>query len=66
MNLQASITWIDARNQLPDEDETVLIAESDGEVSSGFLDEGGWRYTSADRVIAEVTHWADMPAAPKN
>lgn len=66
MQATSLITWHDARLNPPDEDILVLIAEDDGEVSTGFLDGEEWRYASAELVVGEVTHWADLPEAPTN
>jgi hypothetical protein len=60
----STVTWIDAIQALPDDDMTVLIGLEDGEVWTGFLDSGIWRYVSADKIEAKVTHWAEFPAPP--
>ncbi len=62
--ITATLNWIPIFDELPDEQSTVLIAEHDGEVSLGFLDDGDWRYDTAERVLSYVTHWADVPAHP--
>ena len=56
--------WIDADIELPDDEENVLIAFADGEVWTGFRDGDNWRYTSADLVTTEVTHWQRLPEPP--
>lgn len=57
--------WIAITEQLPDDDQTVLIALDDGEVWTGYMDEGVWRYVSADLIdSAKVTHWAEFPEPP--
>lgn len=56
--------WISVADRLPDDDLTVLIALADGEVWTGFMDAGDWRYVSADLVGIEVTHWMDFPEPP--
>lgn len=51
----------------PDDDMTVLIALSDGEVWTGYRDAGDWRFVSGDLVSqgsATVTHWAEFPDPP--
>lgn len=58
------VEWIPVGFRLPDVELTVMIHEDDGEVSTGFLDNEVWRYVSADRVNANVIHWAEMPAGP--
>ena len=61
---KSSVEWVDATKQLPDDDMTVLIALEDGEVWTGFMDSGVWRYVSADAIEGTVTHWAEFPAPP--
>ena len=56
--------WQDANVSLPDDDVTVLIALDDGEVWTGFMDAGEWRYVSGDEMAAKVTHWQHLPAGP--
>ena len=60
--------WHSAKTELPDDEQTVLIALSDGEVWTGFMDAGDWRFVSAELVDqgegTKVTHWADFPAPP--
>lgn len=62
--LPAVAAWKRCADELPDEDTTVLIALEDGEVWTGFLDAGVWRYVSADPVDVKVTHWMDFPEPP--
>ena len=42
-----TITWHKCSDQMPDDDESVLLACDDGEVQVGFLDAGTWRYQDA-------------------
>lgn len=56
--------WIGVEEDRPDDDITVLIALSDGEVWTGFLDAGQWRFESADPVETPVTHWMHFPPPP--
>jgi len=62
--VSSSVEWVDTSKQLPDDDMTVLIALDDGEVWTGFMDSGVWRYVSADAIEGTVTHWAAFPAPP--
>lgn len=62
-----TITWHKCSDQMPDDDESVLLACDDGEVQVGFLDAGTWRYQDAMPLElhgVSVTHWADLPAHP--
>jgi hypothetical protein len=60
----SSVVWVDAKDKLPDEEITVLLALDDGEVWTGFLDSGTWRYVSADMIEERVMYWAEFPAPP--
>jgi hypothetical protein len=58
--------WTAVTECLPDDDQCVLIALSDGEVWTGFHDgDAGWRFVSADLVGDPVTHWMPFPEPPK-
>lgn len=57
--------WISTDLALPDDDATVLIHMDDGEVWTGFLDAGTWRYVSGDSIEAEVLHWRPFPEPPE-
>ena len=61
---ESTIIWHDAALDLPDDELTVLVALDDGEVWTGFLDAGQWRYVSADLIEPTVTHWAEFPLPP--
>ena len=63
--MSASIQWVPAADVVPDDETTVLIALDDGEVWTGFKDGDDWRYVSADKVEATVTHWAHFPEPPE-
>ena len=57
--------WIPVAHALPDDDATVLIHMADGEVWTGFLDAGTWRFVSGDSIESEVLHWRPFPQPPK-
>jgi hypothetical protein len=60
-----SIQWIAVADQLPDDDMTVLIADTENDVTLGFHDgDAGWRYCNAALVGDPVTHWAELPDGP--
>ena len=59
-----TITWIPVSKELPDDEETVMVALDDGEVWLGFHSETRWSAVDADLFQAEVTHWARMPEGP--
>ncbi len=59
-----TITWHRCTEQLPDDECTVLIAFSDGEVWTGFHDADCWRYVSGNSVERDPMYWAHLPAPP--
>lgn len=63
--MRSVVQWHDPAALLPDDETTVLVAIEDGEVWTGFLDAGRWRYVSADAIEARVLWWAHFPAPPK-
>jgi len=67
---QSAPSWVDVRETMPDDEMTVLIALSDGEVWTGFHAENAWRHVSADLVDqgsgTTVTHWMHLAAGPGN
>src|SRR5688572_23936764 len=66
----SEVVWINADVELPDDEMTVLMALSDGEVWTGFRDAGEWRYVSADPVDqgngTKVLFWAAFPEPPND
>jgi hypothetical protein len=56
--------WHDVRLAMPDDELTVLVALEDGEVWTGYMDAGQWRYVSAEAIEPKVLHWAHFPAPP--
>lgn len=63
-NLQSTITWIRAADQLPDDDITVLIVDGEENLEMGFFDGQTWRYTSSDIVFCGVIFWSEIPQFP--
>ena len=59
------MVWHDARQELPDDELTVMVALANGEVWLGFHTEEDWRQVSAETFDQRVTYWADLPTAPK-
>ena len=55
--------WIPCAEQLPDDDEVVLIW-SDGEPWTGFHEARLWHYVSGDPCSKPVTHWMPFPEGP--
>lgn len=53
------LTWHTTGN--PDADTTVLIQDTDNEITIGFWDGEFWRDRDTEAVIGEVKAWADMP-----
>ena len=63
--MSASVNWRSVDEDLPDDDATVLIHLQCGEIWTGFLDAGQWRYVSADAIDEPVLHWAPFPNPPE-
>lgn len=63
-----TICWIDATEQLPDEDLIVLIrtTSTTEPVWLGYLDAGHWRNADGMLTADTVTHWADMLEGPQS
>lgn len=57
--------WKDVNKELPDADETVLVATIDNTepVWLGYYD--GERWLDVEGIPVKVAHWAPMPEAPK-
>lgn len=58
--------WRPVEQELPDDEETVLLHLESGEVWTGFLNGKTWRFVSADKIEEEVLHWAPFPHPPIN
>lgn len=60
------IHWVDVKDQLPDDETTVLIysAKHDEPVWFGFYEANAWFLPDGMPLLARPTHWADMPAGP--
>jgi hypothetical protein len=56
--------WTATKDQLPDDEMTVLLALADGEVWPGFHEDDKWFYVSADPVGVEVLYWTEFAAHP--
>lgn len=63
--LELMESWTPADKALPDDELTVLIALDDGEVWTGFMDAGEWRYVTGDPMAAKVLYWMNLPEPPK-
>lgn len=63
--LFSQLVWRKVKDELPDDDQTVLVHMDDGEVWTGFLDTEVWRFVSGDRIEAEVLHWMPFPEPPE-
>ena len=61
------INWISVKDELPDEELTVLIATTDPEqpVFVGYLDQGIWRWDAFPLSNGQITHWSELPEPPK-
>jgi hypothetical protein len=60
------MTWIPVEESLPDDEITVLIALSDGDVWFGNIEAGTWWYQGGISTRSvDVTHWMHLPEHPK-
>jgi hypothetical protein len=66
MNTNELINWIPVKDQLPDDETTVMIysAKHDEPVWFGFYEANAWFLPDGMPLLAKPTHWADMPAGP--
>ena len=64
--MSEQIHWVDVKDQLPDDETTVLIysAKHDEPVWFGFYEANAWFLPDGMPLLAKPTHWADMPAGP--
>jgi hypothetical protein len=62
----SEVFWRTPKEELPDDDQAVLLHLEDGEIWTGFRDGKAWRYVSADRIDARVLHWAPFPEPPED
>ena len=57
--------WITTADELPDDEQTVLIATAEGEVWIGYHEDDTWMDVSCMPFgPGKATHWMDLPAAP--
>lgn len=63
-HIDRHVRWFRVDNQLPDDETTVLVCDSDGDIELGYHRGGGW-YTTQDIPIISVLYWADLPEVPQ-
>lgn len=63
--MTSTIEWIASTDELPDADETVILALKDGDVATGFLDGDTWRDIFAYRLPDAPVYWARFPEPPQ-
>ena len=65
-----SVIWIDPKAEMPDDETTVLIALSDGEVWTGHHADGMWLFCEGSPVDqgegTSVEWWAEFPLPPND
>jgi len=65
MKQRRAIWWVSILDDLPDDETTVLVSLSNGEVDTGYIDAGIWRKDNDAPfdlyANIQVTHWADFP-----
>jgi hypothetical protein len=62
----SEVFWRTPKEELPDDDQAVLLHLEDGEIWTGFRDGKAWRYVSADRIDVSVLHWSPFPEPPED
>lgn len=61
------MTWHKVADAMPDDDTTVLMAWSNGDVCMGYHQGKMWWHESGCPLRdGMVTHWADVPAHPED
>jgi hypothetical protein len=60
------ITWIDPSDELPDEEQTVLlfVPNASEPVWPGFLSDGVWCWADGGVIRETVVAYAELPAGP--
>jgi len=63
-----SVIWISPKVEMPDDETTVLIALSDGEVWTGYHADGMWLFCEGSPIDQGdgtfVEWWAEFPLPP--
>ncbi len=60
------MNWIPVTDLLPDDDMLVLVALSDGEVWTGYMDAEAWiDNVTGSELNGQVTHWMPLPEPPQ-
>lgn len=62
---KSTIEWIDPCRDIPDDDETVLVALSNGGVWFGLRNQGLWYYATGSVINPGIVWWAHLPEHPK-
>jgi hypothetical protein len=57
--------WRSVNEDMPDDDQTVILHLQGSEVWTGFHDAGQWRFVSADPIHEPVLHWMPFPKPPE-
>ena len=67
-NNYRKVEWISVEERLPEDGETVLTIDSDGEMQVSFYEtdlEGIFQQCHGLVMIYNITHWMPLPKAPK-
>ncbi len=59
------VFWIPVGNHMPD-DETTVLVYGQNEISLAWHEAGEWRDCGNAALLAEVSHWMDLPEPPNN
>ena len=60
----ALVFIIDVNDHLPDDETTVMVADAEGDWCMAWHEGGKWWEINSDKVLENVTHWADLLPPP--
>lgn len=60
----SSVEWHRADDELPEDDQLVIVALHGGETNVAFVDCGDWRLADASKLREPVLWWAQLPPPP--
>lgn len=64
MQITTEIKWVPVGEKLPDDELNVLVAQEDGAVDCGYIENGQWFFVNGMTNKEKVTHWAELPPHP--
>ena len=70
-SLKASVKWIPVEKQMPDLNESVIVATSGLRpfslrgVSVCYFDGKDWQFSDGGKTYQIITHWCEFPEPPQ-